>query len=133
MSTSLIWAIAAATCLVAELLTGTFYLLVLCLAFSVGCALAALEFSFTLQIVSASLTGLLGTALVHRWRARNKATEPALPLAQGTATVVTVQAQGYRVRWRGTEWNAEGPAGLAENACVEIVGQTGNTLHIAPR
>ena len=133
MSTSLIWAIAAATCLVAELLTGTFYLLVLCLAFSVGSALAALELSFTIQVVSAAVTGLLGTALVHRWRAKNKATEPALPLTQGTATVVAIQAQGYRVRWRGSEWDAEGPAGLSENATVAIVGQTGNRLRIEAR
>lgn len=134
MSMTILWAIAAAACLVAELMTGTFYLLVLCLAFSVGCGLAALDVSLSVQIVAAAITGLLGIVLVRRWRSRNNAVSPTPPIATNAlVTIISSQGSRYRVRWRGTEWDANGPAGMPENATAMISGQTGNTLHIEPR
>ncbi|WP_018610298.1 NfeD family protein [Uliginosibacterium gangwonense] len=127
------WAILAAACLVVELLTGTLYLLVLCAAFAVACALSALDINIPVQLTVATVAGMSGLLVVHRWRTRN-AKHPPMPIIERPqATIVTTHGPGYRVRWRGTEWDATGPQGLADNTSVTITGQTGNTLHITPR
>lgn len=126
------WALLATACLVVELLTGTLYLLVLCVAFAAASALSALEISLPIQLSVATITGLTGLLLVHRWRTRNANPTPMPAIEHPQAIIVTTQAKGYRVRWRGTEWDATGPEGLADNTSVIITGQTGNTLHITP-
>lgn len=127
------WAMLAAVCLIAELLTGTLYLLVLCAAFASACALAALDFGIPLQISVAALIGVMGIFVVQRWRTKNTQQSPSPTLENPIGTVVGINGPQYRVHWRGTEWNATGPQGLGENASVTITGQSGNTLHIEPR
>jgi len=127
------WALLAAACLVVELLTGTLYLLVLCAAFAAATALSALDISVPIQFTVATVVGFAGLLLVHRWRTRNANPAPMPAIEHPQATIVATHARGYRVRWRGTEWDATGPQGLADNTSVTITGQTGNTLHITPR
>lgn len=124
----------AATCLIAELLTGTLYLLVLCVAFAGACALSALDAGIPLQISVAAIIGIVGIFVVQRWRNRNARTSSPSPTIENPlATIVGNNGPLYRVRWRGTEWNATGPQGLSESTTVTITGQNGNTLHIEPR
>jgi membrane protein implicated in regulation of membrane protease activity len=126
------WAALAAVCLIAELLTGTFYLLVLTVAFAGACGLAALDTGIPAQISLAAIIGVIGLLAVQRWRTRRRDASPAATLENAVATVVGANGALYRVRWRGSEWNARGPEGLSENATVRITGQSGNTLHIEP-
>jgi len=131
------WALLAAACLVAELLTGTLYLLVVSIAFSIACALAALDMATYIQFCVASLAAILGLTplILKRRRSRNAAanSSPSPEISNPVATIVDICGPQYRIRWRGTEWNATGPQGLKENTAVIITGQTGNTLHIEPR
>ena len=126
------WAALAAVCLIVELLTGTFYLLVLTVAFAGACGLAALDTGIPAQISLAAIIGVIGLLAVQRWRTRRRDASPAATLENAVATVVGTNGALYRVRWRGSEWNARGPEGLSENATVRITGQSGNTLHIEP-
>lgn len=125
------WALLATGCLIAELLTGTLYLLVLCAAFAGATGIAALELSIPLQISAATLIAVIGAFLVRRWRTRSPKASALAAVEHPVASIVTADGPRYRVRWRGSEWNATGPAGLPEGSTVAITGQSGNTLHIA--
>src|SRR6266446_5476918 len=79
MSAYWIWWIAAAALVAAELLTGTFYLLVVGIA--LACAgLAALSGAgATLQWLTAGMLSIAGTVVLQRWKRRLSADTPAQP------------------------------------------------------
>ncbi len=138
MEEYLAWAIIGLSLVIAELLTGTFYLLVLGVA-SFGAALAAwLGQEFTVQsLVAAAMAGA-GCYWVHAWRARN-AGQVMAPVDAGQPanfeSWVDQAARLARVRYRGALWDAvvEGDAAPETGATVYVISSAGNTLRVSAR
>ncbi|MSQ62229.1 MAG: NfeD family protein [Betaproteobacteria bacterium] len=133
-----LWAILGLTLVIIELLSGTFYLLVLGIA-AFGAALAAwLGQGFPVQaIVAAAISGL-GCYGVHVYRAKN-ATEqmPNVDAGQPASfeNWVDQGARLARVRYRGASWDAlvEGDAAIDVGAMLYVVTANGNTLKVTNR
>ena len=132
----LIWVIVGFVLVIAELMTGTFYLLVL----GVGAFVAALvDWAGGALLVQAIVGGIVavgGSMLVHHWHGnRGPADGRANLLDRGQPVVLegwSNESAGLaRVKYRGTSWearfsNADGrpPPG----ATLYIDGMEGNTL-----
>jgi membrane protein implicated in regulation of membrane protease activity len=103
------WWIAAAALIAAELLTGTFYLLVIGVAVACGGVAAWFAGSTAVQWLTASALGVIGTALLNRWK--HQGGEPAKQPALDVGQMVRVESWGpgrtARVSYRGSTWDAE--------------------------
>jgi membrane protein implicated in regulation of membrane protease activity len=138
MDEDFLWAILGLTLVIIELLSGTFYLLMLGIA-AFGAALAAwLGQGFPVQaIVAAAISGL-GCYGVHVYRAKN-ATEqmPQVDAGQPASfeNWVDQGARLARVRYRGASWDAlvEGDAAIDAGAMLYVVTANGNTLKVTNR
>jgi hypothetical protein len=82
------WAIAGIALVIAELITGTFYLLVIGIAALVGAAAAYLNYSFGIQAVIAAAIAIIGVTLVTRFR-HSQASAPSVSLDVGRASCST--------------------------------------------
>ncbi len=107
------WLIASLALLVVELMTGTFYVLMLSLALLAGGLTAWAGGSFALQMAVASLTGVVATLLLRRSRfgkieqKRDSSTDPLQSLDIGQQVQVREwQAGTARVMHRGAAWDA---------------------------
>jgi membrane protein implicated in regulation of membrane protease activity len=125
------WWIAAAALIAAELLTGTFYLLVVGIAVACGGLAAWLDWGIPYQWLTAGILGVVGTALLHRWKQQqgSGAKQPALDVGQ----MVRVEAWGpnrtARVNYRGTTWDAELAApDTPQGETMYIEGMRGSVL-----
>ena len=129
------WWILAAVLVGAELVTGTFYLLAVGVAFAVGGVAAILGVELPLQLVVAGVVAVGATMVAHKWRgARVPPPTPSLDLGQ-TVRVLDWKDDGTaRVNYRGTQWNAELAEGGASRAeTMYIVGTRGSMVIIADR
>jgi membrane protein implicated in regulation of membrane protease activity len=142
MDEDFLWAILGLTLIVIELLTGTFYLLVLGVA-AFGAAFAAwIGQPFGVQAVVAGVVAAAGCYGVHVYRARN-ATQQMAPVDAGQPARfenwVDQGARLARVRYRGASWDAVveqdagQPPALAEGAMLYVVSTNGNTLKVTVR
>lgn len=134
MATYWIWWMLAAVLVGAELLTGTFYLLAVGLAFALGGVAALLGASLPLQLLVGGAVAVAGTIVAHRWRMRHAEPAPQRGLDVGQAVeVVTWHANGTaRVHYRGTQWDAELAAPDTPRAhTMYVVDTRGSTLVIA--
>ena len=138
MDEDVLWAILGLTLVIVELLTGTFYLLVLGIA-AFGAALAAwLGQGFPLQAVVAALIAALGCYGVHVYRAKST-TRPMAPVDAGQPASfenwVDQGARLARVHYRGASWDAlvDGDAAVDAGAMLYVVTADGNTLKVTTR
>lgn len=127
------WWILAAVLIGAEIVTGTFYLLVVGIAFAVGGFLAVFGMALPLQLAVAGIVAVVGTMIAHRWRARRvPPPEPSLDLGQSVRVLDWKSDGSARVNYRGTQWNAElAESGVTRAETMYIVGTRGSTLLIA--
>ncbi len=91
------------------MVTGTFYLLAVGIAFAFGGLAAWVGASMPLQLLTAGVLAVVGTMLAHRWRMRRgqASQQPDLDIGQ-SVRVETWNADGTaRVDYRGTQWNGE--------------------------
>jgi len=121
---------------IVELLTGTFYLLMLGVA-AFGAALAAwLGLAFPVQTIVAAVVSAIGCYGVHVYRAKNRAQQMA-PIDAGNPASfeswLDAPARLARVRYRGATWDArvEGADALEPGATLYVVAADGNTLKVA--
>ena len=120
---------------IVELMTGTFYLLVLGIA-AFGAALAAwLGQGFPAQAVVAAVIAALGCYGVHVWHAKNSTRQmPQVDTGQPASfeNWVDEGARRARVRYRGASWDAlvEGEAAVDAGAPLYVVSTNGNTLKV---
>src|SRR5688572_22918998 len=135
MDHSLVWAVTGLVLVIVELVTGTFYLLMLGVA-AFGAALAAwLGLPFSAQTVVAVLVSAIGCYGVHAYRARNRAQQMA-PIDAGMPASfeswLDAGARLARVRYRGASWDArvEGGDALEPGATVYVLAADGNTLRV---
>jgi len=129
------WWILAAVLVGAELVTGSFYLLAVGIAFGVGGIAAFLGVELPLQLVVAGIVAVAATMVAHKWRGtRVPPPTPSLDLGQ-TVRVIDWKDDGTaRVNYRGTQWNAElSEPGNSRAETMYIVGTRGSTLVIADR
>jgi membrane protein implicated in regulation of membrane protease activity len=132
----LVWVVLGFALLIAEMLTGTFYLLVIGAGMFAAALLAWMGFNALVQAVVGGIVALAGTVYVHRFvRAGRPSADLRENLLDRGQPVVLEgwanEAAGLaRVRYRGTSWDARMPASErpALGATLYIDGQEGNTL-----
>lgn len=135
MEPYLAWIVAGFALVIIELMTGTFYLLVIGVGAFAGAAVAWAGGGYPAQAVGACAVALVGTWLVNRWhrtRAPGSAKDNFLDLGQAVVLESWVDAPSgtARVKYRGTTWDARVAAGARAEpgATLYIHGQDGSTL-----
>ena len=133
MAESTIWWLLAGSVIAVELLTGTFYLLMLSLGLAGGAIAAHLGATIPMQLVIAAV---LGGGLVVAWRSYKKHQPPALPAGANrdvnldigeTLLVEAWNEDGpSTAKYRGAVWNVSLRVGTVStpglHRIVEVVG-----------
>ena len=138
MEEDFLWAILGLALVIVELLTGTFYLLMLAIA-AFGAALAAwLGQGFGVQAVVSAAIAAAGCYGVHVYRAKNvKEQMPPIDAGQPASfeNWVDQGARLARVRYRGASWDAlvDGEEAVDAGAMLYVVTTHGNTLKVTVR
>jgi len=132
------WMIGAGILVVAELFTGTFYLLMIAIGLAFGGIAALLGLGGAVQTLVAAVVGLVATSVLHRSRfgrpARGSASRDAnVNLDIGARVSVAGWQNGRaRVMYRGAQWDVElGPGALPEAGEYRIVEVQGSRLIVA--
>ncbi len=136
-----LWWIGAGALVVAELLTGTFYLLMIALGFLAGALAKLYGASLAAQCTWAALIALAAVVLLRRSRfgrrreRRDASTNPDVVLDVGSPLEVPAWRDGHaRVPYRGAEWDVELAPGEREDArFYEIAAVRGNRLVVVER
>jgi len=136
MEPSLAWAIVALVLVIAELLSGTFYLLMLAVAAFGAAAVAYVGQPFPMQCIVAVVIAAGGCYGVHLYRARSAGKRMA-PIDAGMPasfeTWLDAGSRLARVRYRGASWDArvEGNEAMEPGATLVVLAADGNTLKVA--
>jgi membrane protein implicated in regulation of membrane protease activity len=137
MAESTLWWLATGGAIAVELLTGTFYLLMLAIGFAVAALSAHLGYGLTTQLVVAAVVG--GGAVVG-WHLRQTQRRVQEPPAQANANVnldigETVQIDAWNadgtadVQYRGARWTAIHRSGITPSTGAHRVAELiGNRL-----
>jgi membrane protein implicated in regulation of membrane protease activity len=140
MNEIVVWFVLAAVLVVAELLTGTFYLLMV----AIGCAVAGLIAmaggGLPLQLVVGAAVGIGATLILRRtrWgvhrRDLDAATNRDVILDIGEVIQVEAWTDGAaRVRYRGCQWDAQLEPGAPSKSGAQVIKAIrGSTLVVAP-
>lgn len=138
MPADLAWVIVGLVLALSELLTTTFYLLMLGIA-AFGAALAAyLGLEFGSQIVVAAVVAAAGCYGVHAYRSKNRGKQMP-PIDAGMPASfenwIDPASRLGRVRYRGASWDArvEGTEALEPGAMLYVVATDGNTLKVTAK
>ena len=132
------WAIAGLLLVISELLTGTFYLVMLALAAFGAAGAAYFGQAFPVQCTVAAIVAAAGCYAVHVYRARNSGPGMA-PIDAGMPATfenwIDMGAGLARVRYRGASWDArvQNTEALEPGAMLYVVSTEGNTLTVAKR
>jgi len=132
----LVWGVLGMVLVIAELLSGTFYLLMLGVAAFGAAAAAGMGLVFSVQSIVFSVVAVLGCYGVHAYRAKNKAEQmPSIDagMPANFESWVDSSARLARVRYRGASWEArvEGAEAVEPGATVYVLATDGNTLKVA--
>jgi membrane protein implicated in regulation of membrane protease activity len=133
---SLAWLIAGAALIVAELVTGTFYLLVLGVAALVGSGIGYAGGAQVWQAIAAAAVAVAGVVWVHQYRKRTVSSPmQGLDFGQPAAfdSWVNKSAGHARVKYRDTLWDARvaGDASGEPGEILYVVSVDGNTLKVS--
>ncbi|TAM32450.1 MAG: NfeD family protein [Paraburkholderia sp.] len=137
----LFWWVGAGVLIVAELMTGTFYLLMIALGFFAGVLAYGLGAPLDLQLGIAAAVALTAMIVLRRSRfGRRKrradaSSDPGVNLDIGEPVTVTGwQDRRARAMYRGAEWDIELAPGEPEDARLyEIKSVRGSCLIVAAR
>ncbi|HEX6529084.1 MAG TPA: NfeD family protein [Burkholderiales bacterium] len=136
MDHAIVWAVIGLVLVIVEVVTGTFYLLMLGVA-AFGAALAAwLGLGFSAQSIVAAVVSAVGCYGVHLYRAKNSAQQMA-PIDAGMPASfeswLDAGSRLARVRYRGASWDArvEGLEAIEPGATLYVLAADGNTLRVA--
>jgi membrane protein implicated in regulation of membrane protease activity len=138
MEAHLAWAILGMTLVIVELLSGTFYLLVLGLAAFGAAGAAWAGADFPAQSIVAGAIAAVGCYGVHLYRVRN--TTQQMPSVDSGHPArfeswIDQNERLARVSYRGADWDARVDGGDAPEpgAVVYVQGTDGNTLKVSTR
>ena len=138
MQPYVIWFLAALVLAALEMMTGTFYVLVIGLAFAVGglAALAGLSLSF--QIALSAMAGVAGIIILQRKKFQSSSADMSDPNIGEQVKVVTWGGDGkMRVSYRGSTWDAElgdteqNPTDTTKDSTLYIKAMRGSVLILA--
>ncbi|AET88915.1 MULTISPECIES: NfeD family protein [Caballeronia] len=137
----LIWWFAAGALIVAELFTGTFYLLMIALGLIAGGIAFVMGALAHVQIGAAALVALIAVAVLRRsrfgnWKRPNDASRDAAVNLDIGATLQVEQWRDGRARamYRGAQWDVELAPGESEGARLyRITALDGNRLIVAAK
>lgn len=140
MQPALIWLLAGLLLVVIELMTGTFYLLILGVAAGIGSGIAYVDQPFWVQALIAAVAAVVGCILVNRYHRRVNALSPRGG-SDDVGQTVTIESwisesqRIARVRYRGTVWDAEvlGNDPVATGALLFVVATEGSQLKVSPK
>ena len=135
---SLAWAILGLALVIIELVTGTFYLLMLAVAAFGAAGAAYMGQPFAVQAVVCAVVAAGGCYWVHAYRAKNAALQMKHVDAGQPANFenwVDEGARLARVRYRGASWDAlvEGDTAPQGGAILYVLESSGNTLKVTAR
>ena len=136
MDPALAWAVAGLVLVITELVTGTFYLLMLAVAAFGAAAAAYFGQTFPVQSVVAALVAAAGCYGVHLYRAKSSK-EKMPPIDTGMPASfenwIDVGARLARVRYRGASWDArvEGDGSIDPGTMIYVLSADGNTLKVS--
>jgi membrane protein implicated in regulation of membrane protease activity len=138
MQPALAWLLTGLLLVVVELMTGTFYLLILGIAAGIGSLIAFLDQPFWMQALIAAIAAVVGGALVHRYHRAANATSPK-DTANDIGQTVTIESwvsqpqRLARVRYRGSVWDAEvlGSDPISPDAHLYVVATEGSRLKVS--
>lgn len=138
MATYLLWAIAGFVLIIVELVSGTFYLLVLGIAALVAAAAAYFGAALWMQVIAASAVALVGIYVVHRrWSTRPRQGHSSNNLNIGQAVVLESwvdEASGTaRIKYRGSSWDAKVDAPASINDVLYIKAQEDGVLQVSAK
>jgi membrane protein implicated in regulation of membrane protease activity len=136
MEPYLVWLLAGFGLVIVELLSGTFYLLMLGIAAFGAAAMAWLGRGFELQVLVAVGIAAAGCYGVHLYRDRNAKSQMVPVDAGQPASFEAWIDQGgglARVRYRGASWDAriDGQGDLDSGALLYVKGTEGHTLDVS--
>ena len=136
MALQYVWWIAAAILVGVEMMTGTFYLLIVALACVAGGLVAMVGFDTGWQWGLAAVIEVAGTLAVNRWKARfmkHPKLSNNLDVGQRVSVIEWREDGTARVQYRGTQWD-----GLLDSAATPkreqmvIVAMRGSQLVLGP-
>src|SRR5688572_16429957 len=136
MDPAFAWAIVGLVLVIAELLTGTFYLLMLAVAALGAAGVAYWRQTFPLQCIVGVVISAAGCYGVHVYRTKSGAKRMA-PIDAGMPasfeTWLDAGSRLARVRYRGASWDAqvEGNDAIEPGATLFVLAADGNTLKVA--
>lgn len=135
MDAYLLWAITGIVLIIVEMLTGTFYLLVLGIAALSAAAAAWLGQSFWVQAVVTAAVAVAGVILVNRFRGKDQpASRQSLDIGQTVTLESWInEADGLaRVNYRNAQWEARVMGERTSGGRVfYIQAVEGNTLQVS--
>lgn len=135
MEMYLLWAVTGIVLIIVEMLTGTFYLLVIGIAALVAAAVAWLGHSFWIQAVAVAAVSVTGVILVKRFRgAALPASGQALDIGHTVILDAWIsEADGLaRVQYRNAQWEARVTGERVPGGKVFYIHAVdGNTLHVS--
>ena len=141
MADSTVWWLLAGGAVALELITGTFFLLMLAFGMAAGALAAHLGLGLAAQLVAASVVGGGAIVVWHRLRQRREASAPArsnrdvnLDIGQ-TVNVAAWEPDGTaRIRYRGADWTVQLQTGTQTQTAgpYRIVAVEGSRLLVQP-
>jgi len=136
MDLSLAWLIAGVALIVTELVTGTFYLLVLGIAALVGSGIGYAGGALVWQSLVSAAVAVAGVVWVHQYRKRTVASPmQGLDVGQPAAfdSWVNRGAGHARVRYRDALWDAQVAGGVSvePGEVLYVTSVDGNTLKVS--
>ena len=138
MQPALAWLLIGLMLVVIELMTGTFYLLILGVAAGIGSLIAFLDQPFWMQALSAAIAAVIGGVLVYRYHSAANASSPK-DSANDIGQTVTIESwvsepqRLARVHYRGTVWDAQvmGSDRIEPNAVLYVVAMEGSRVKVS--
>jgi len=135
MNESTIWWLIAGSLVGIELMTGTFYLLMLAIGASAGAIAAHAQLSFSSQLITGSVVGGLAVVVWRVYSLQKLKSHPEEVSAQHLDVGETVEVHEWlsngtaQVKHRGAHWTAICAKGIPQEVGVyQIQDIQGNTL-----
>ena len=140
MNDEMVWFVIAFGLLIAELMTGTFYLLMVAIGCAVGGLAAVAGATLPLQFVAGAAVGFAATMVLRRtrWGVRRLQSDAASNRDVILDIGEVVQVADWRdgtahVRYRGCRWDATLEPGAAARPGAQVIKAIrGSTLIVAP-
>jgi membrane protein implicated in regulation of membrane protease activity len=136
MQAHFLWLIVGIVLIIAEVMSGTFYLLFLGIAALVGAAIAFLGAPFWAQALAVAVVAVAGAVWVRRHR-ESIETKPMAALDVGQHVTfeswISQADRVARVQYRDAQWDAsvEGECRGEPGEILHIVGVEGSMLRVA--